>query len=72
MLITNHHQLRHKPGTDARNHIVRCSYGWAYSSTFLAVRARGSVHQEVFATELDRWDNPRRQTQMPFYHPNHN
>ena len=35
-----HHQVKYEDGGDARNHIVKCTCGWAYSGTWKTVRER--------------------------------
>lgn len=52
------HATTFTKGTDARNHVVRCSCGWAYSSTFLACRERTVDH--VSENNYLRWTDPRR------------
>lgn len=62
------HELTHDTGKDkndrylttrnARNHIVRCTCGWAYSSTHLECRALGLVH--VIEYNPRRWDDQKR------------
>jgi hypothetical protein len=59
------HTLEFQDGTDPRNHIVKCSCGWSFSSTYKGVRDRGLIHQQVFAKEEHRWDDPLRKTVMP-------
>jgi len=39
------HLTTYEPGTDARNHIARCSCGWAYSGTHLEVRRQAVLHR---------------------------
>ena len=60
-----HHQVKYEDGEDARNHIVKCTCGWAYSGTWKTVRERGPVHMRVFRDEDKRWNDPRRVTHMP-------
>lgn len=59
------HDLSYQEGTDARNHVAKCSCGWAGSETYLGVRDRGNLHKIVFADEDRLWRDPRRQTVMP-------
>lgn len=59
------HRLRFKPGTDPRNHIVRCDCGWSYSNTHNAVRSRGLTHAQTFKDETRDWDDKKRTTVMP-------
>lgn len=59
------HELRYEKGTDARNHIVRCSCGWAFSSAYHDTRNRGDLHMRAFKDEDRRWNDKRRQTEMP-------
>lgn len=67
------HELRYENGTDARNHVVRCSCGWAFSSTYHDTRKRGNLHTHVFHDEDRKWNDPRRQILMPpTLHENHN
>ena len=59
------HTLEFIAGTDPRNHVVKCSCGWAFSSTYKGVRERGQTHQEVFAEEERKFNDPLRKTVMP-------
>lgn len=59
------HKLHFDDGKDANSHTVRCRCGWAYSSTWIAVRERGGLHKQTFVNEHRRWDDPMRQTIMP-------
>lgn len=52
------HATTFTKGTDARNHVIRCSCGWAYSSTFVACRERADGHAEE--NNYLRWTDPRR------------
>ena len=61
------HKVKFESGTNARNHVVRCKCGYAYSNTSLAVRARGLVHLQVFEGEIHRWNDPRRTANMPMH-----
>ena len=63
--VSASHPLRFKAGSDARNHIVSCECGWAYSGTYRGVRKRGAVHVEVFGREFAPWTAKWRQTAMP-------
>lgn len=58
------HELTFNAGTNARNHVVRCTCGWAYSNTYLAVRERGGMHRVLFADEDRRWNDPKRYAEM--------
>lgn len=57
------HELTHIKGTDARNHVVRCTCGWAYSSTHLDCKSRALNH--VIEYNVRRWDDPRRYDMRP-------
>lgn len=61
------HDLTYIKGTDARNHIVKCSCGFAASDTYLSVRKRGQYHIEQ--KNPLRWDDPRREYQSDRYYP---
>ena len=60
------HNLNHIKGTDARNHIVRCACGWAYSSTLL--ECRQMAHNHLLENNEYKWNDPRRyaQKESPF------
>ena len=49
---------RYFKGRDARNHVVRCTCGWAYSSTHLDCKSHGLDHVVEFNPR--RWDDPKR------------
>lgn len=55
-------------GRDANNHIVSCACGWAFSSTYLAVRKRATQHCDAFRDERRAWNDPKRQTKMPEFY----
>lgn len=59
------HQTNFTLGTDARNHIVRCSCGWAFSGTYIAIRDRANIHRYAFKDEYRKWNDPQRRTEMP-------
>lgn len=59
------HQLKYTEGSDARNHIVKCSCDWSFSGTYKAVRERGPIHCTVFRSEDHAWNDPLRQMMMP-------
>ena len=52
------HKTNFEEGTDARNNIVRCECGWAYSGTYHEVHTRALSHQARNNTL--RWDDPMR------------
>lgn len=66
---TDLHALNYTKGSDPRNHVVRCSCGYAFSSTYLAVRMRGAVHVRRFAEEHRTWADPKRDEEMPSFAP---
>jgi len=53
------------PGRDPGNCGVRCSCGWAYSSSYLSVRGRAVQHHLAFRRERLRWNDPERKANMP-------
>ena len=53
------HTLTYTEGTDARNHVARCSCGWAYGSTYNDCRSKGFSH--VDNNSRLYWNDPRRQ-----------
>ena len=59
------HITSHRKGSDPRNHVGRCTCGYAYSGTFKAVSERMAVHKSEFTDEHRAWNDPRRLTQMP-------
>lgn len=55
------HDLIMTKGTDARNHVVRCTCGWAASDTFKDIRKRGEFH--LRQDNPLAWNDPARQFQ---------
>ena len=55
------HSLSFLPGDHPRNHVVRCSCGWAYSSTYKDIRLRGKEH--VSEDNQFDWHDERREFQ---------
>ena len=66
-MVIEKHVVKSVPGSDARNHTVICVCGWAFASTYRAIRDRGEVHTAIFVNEQRRWNDPKRQTEMPLY-----
>lgn len=60
------HATRYQEGTDARNHIMRCSCGFSCSGTYKAIGERAKLHREVFKFEWAAWNSPERKASMPF------
>jgi hypothetical protein len=55
------HKLTFEKGTNPRNHIVRCSCGWAYASTHHDVTEIGYEHQRK--NNPLTWLDPKRKFQ---------
>ena len=56
---------QHTTDPHPRNHIVRCTCGWASSGTWKAVHERGPIHLIVFRHETRAWNDPDRTQAMP-------
>ena len=63
------HELSYTKGTDARNHIVKCSCSFSASDTYLGIRKRGQFHAQQ-ANPL-RWDDPDRIDQSDKKYPSY-
>ena len=61
------HNLIYQKGTHPRNHVVRCSCGWASADTHNLVRKRGEYHKNQ--SNPLAWNDPGRKFQDDKLYP---